>query len=124
MILSLHDDLDYPRLVFANDLIEPIAPHGYRGDVVLEHADSTTYPIYFYEAHAVAEELASRAKWKLGHFVAEPGMVILPEITEAVMKATVLELIEIGFFNHLRPNIDEPGRANGRPAPTTTISSS
>jgi hypothetical protein len=104
MIIPLRDDTEYPRLVFAHDVDDrDMAPHGYRGDVVVELADGEAFPVYFYEPDAVREELESRSRSGFGRFVAEPGLVVLPEITRANMKSSVLELLEVGYFNHLRP---------------------
>jgi len=108
MIIPLRDDVDFPRLVFVHDVHEyDLAPHGYRGDVVVEFANGETFPIYFYEPTAVSEVLESNAKWGFGRFVAEPGLVVIPEISLANMKSAVAELIETGYFSHLRP-IAEP----------------
>jgi hypothetical protein len=104
MIIPLRDDTDYPRLVFAHDVNDrDMAPHGYRGDVVVELGDSEAFPVYFYDPEAIREELDGRIRSGFGRFVAEPGLVVIPEITLAAMKSSVLELIEIGYFTHLRP---------------------
>ncbi len=104
MIIPLRDDAEYPRLAFAHDVDDrDMAPHGYRGDAVVELADGDAFPVYFYEPDAVREELEARSKSGFGPFVAEPGLVIVPEITVANMKSSVLELIEVGYFSHLRP---------------------
>ena len=102
MIIPLRDNADYPRLVFAHDVDYDIAPFGYRGDVVVEIADGEAFPVYFYEPDAIREELDGRIKSGFGQFVAEPGLVVIPEITLAGMKSSVLELVEIGYFDHLR----------------------
>jgi hypothetical protein len=110
MIIPLRDDADYPRLVFAHDVDDrDLAPHGYRGDVVVETADGEAFPVYFYEPCAVREELDGRMRSGLGQFVAEPGLVVLPEITLAGMKSSVLELLEVGYFSHLRPAYAKAG---------------
>jgi hypothetical protein len=104
MIIPLRDDANYPRLVFAHDVNDrDLAPHGYRGDVVVELDDGEAFPVYFYEPEAVREELDSRRRSGFGQLVAEPGLVIIPEITLPSMKSAVLELIEVGYFTHLRP---------------------
>src|SRR4051812_7590869 len=104
MIIPLRDDADYPRLVFAHDVDErDMAPHGYRGDVIVEFVDGESFPVYFYEPDAIREELDARMRSGFGQFVAEPGLVVIPEITLAAMKASVSELIEVGYFTHLRP---------------------
>jgi hypothetical protein len=90
--------------VFAHDVDErDLAPHGYRGDVTVELAHGESFPVYFYEPDAIREELDGRIRSGFGRFVAEPGLVIIPEICIAGMKSSVLELIEVGYFTHLRP---------------------
>jgi hypothetical protein len=54
--------------------------------------------VYFYEPDAIREELDGRIRSGFGQFVAEPGLVVIPEIT----LSSVLELIEVGYFTHLR----------------------
>ncbi len=104
MIIRLRDDADYPRLVFAHDVSDrDLAPHGFRGDVFVELADGGIFPVYFYEPDAIREELGARIRSGFGQFVAEPGLVVIPEITLDRMKSSVLELIEIGYFTHLTP---------------------
>src|SRR5215813_1452487 len=104
MIIPLRDEAEYPRLVFAHDVDDrDLAPHGYRGDVLVELVDGEAFPVYFYEPNAVREELDARARSGFGHFVAEPGLVVIPEITLAGMKSAVLELIKVGYFTYLRP---------------------
>jgi hypothetical protein len=104
MIVPLRDGADYPRLVFAYDLDEhDLAPQGHRGDVVVQFANGEAFPVYFYESTTVCEELEDRKKWGFGCFVAPPGLVVIPEISVPNMKSAVSELIEIGYFDHLRP---------------------
>jgi hypothetical protein len=115
-LLLLRDGELYPRLVFEYDLSEPIAPNGFRGDVALEMVKGEKYPLYFFDLFAIQAEIRSRIEHGMGQFVAEPGMVTLPEITESQMKAAVAELIEIGYFDHLKPLVEAPS------APTETTS--
>jgi hypothetical protein len=104
MIIPPRDDAEYPRLVFAHDVDDrDMAPHGYRGDVIVEFADGEAFPIYFYEPDAIREELDARIRSGFGQFVAEPGLVVVPEITIAGVKSSVPELIEVGYFAHLKP---------------------
>lgn len=105
MIISLKDEGGFPRLVFQHELDDGygIAPRGFRTDVTVEISHEVAFPVAFYEAISLCEELQARTKWGFGCFVAEPGLVVIPEISVASMKATVLELISIGYFQHLRP---------------------
>jgi hypothetical protein len=103
MIIPLRENAEYPRLVVDPPFDEQdLAPHGYKGDVTVELADGESFPVYFYEPDAIREELDARLKSGFGQIVAEPGLVIIPEITLAAMKSSVLELIEIGYFAHLK----------------------
>lgn len=103
MIIHLQDTAEYPRLVFEHDVDEnDLAPQGFRGDIRIEFPNGDSFPVYFYEPQAVQEELTARAKWGFGHFVSEPGLVIIPEITLSNIKTVVAELIEIGHFTHFR----------------------
>lgn len=105
LIIRIQDDVEFPRLVFVDELDEGygIAPRGYRTDVTLELREGIAFPVAFYDAAALCEELEAREKWGIGRFVAEPGLVVVPEITASSMKASVSELIDIGYFEHLRP---------------------
>jgi hypothetical protein len=104
MIIPLQDHAKYPRLVFAHDVDEQeMAPHGYRGDVIVELVDGNSFPVYFYVPDAIREELDARRQSGFGQFVAEPGLVVIPEMTLAAMKSSVMELIEVDYFAHLRP---------------------
>lgn len=104
MIFPIKVDADFPRLVFAHDVDDrDIAPRGYRGDATVEFASGEVFPLYFYEPTAVREELDGRTKWEFGRFVAEPGLVIIPEISVANMKSVVAQLIDIGYFAHYKP---------------------
>jgi hypothetical protein len=111
VILQLADDAEFPRLVFAYELDDGygIAPRGFRTDVSLELRDGVAYPVAFYEPVALCEELQSRVKWGFGRFVAEPGLVVVPEISVANMRAAVSELIDIGYFAHLKPAAETAG---------------
>ncbi len=113
MIIPLKDDAEYPRLVFVYDVHEyDMAPYGYRGDVVVEFANGDSFPIYFYEAAGVQEELEDRKKSGFGSFVSEPGLVIIPKITLESMKTVVAILVEIGHFEHLVPISKTEGNAD------------
>lgn len=105
MIIPLRDEGDFPRLVSDHELDDGygIAPRGYRTDITVEIRQGVAFPIAFYEAAALCEELQARAKWGFGGFVAEPGLVVIPEISVASMKAAALELISIEYFQHLKP---------------------
>ncbi len=105
MIIPICDHAEFPRLVFSHELDNGygIAPHGYRSDVTFELCKGVGFPVAFYEATAICEELQAREKHGLGAFVAEPGLLVVPTISIESMKIVVKELVEIGYFTHLLP---------------------
>lgn len=104
MIVPLQDTAAYPRLVFTYEVVDDFeAPNGYLGDGVVELSPDQAFPVYFFEPDAVRGIIESNIKWGFGRYLAEPGMIVVPEITLASMKSAVLSLIATGYFNHLRP---------------------
>ncbi len=74
---------------------------GYRSHVLVE-VDDQLYPVFFYDPVRLQQELqASTAKGD--PYVAEPGMIVVPEITLAAMQTAVEKVHKEGFFEHLRP---------------------
>ena len=118
MTILLCDGAEYPRLVFIHELDNGygIAPQGYRSDVTLELQKGVAFPVAFYEAAAVCEELQARSKHGFGAFVAEPGLVIVPKITAENMKTVAKELVETGYFKQLLPMQEEAANKTVNPS--------
>jgi hypothetical protein len=60
------------------------------------------YPVTFFDPVRLAQDLELSA----GHgaaVVAEPGLVVIPEVTPEAIQSAVEELIRQGFFRHLQP---------------------
>jgi hypothetical protein len=70
------------------------------------------YPLFFYDAIRLQQDLEESSKHGRP-FVAEPGMIVLREITLDAMKRAVEQLGREGFFDHLTPlNEDDLGTAD------------
>jgi hypothetical protein len=95
-----------PKLVFPygfddRDKIE--APdRGCFGPVIAQLPDGKKYAITFYDPTRLAQDLASVTQAGSVYF-AEPGLIVLSEVTEANMRAAVKVLEKEGFFEYLRP---------------------
>lgn len=99
----------YPRLVFPygfdkRDNFE--APErGFYGPAVVEMSGDKKYAVTFYDPARLAQELeilcVAGTAW-----LAEPGLIVLQEVTEDNMRAAVKQLAEDGFFDYLSP-LDE-----------------
>jgi len=71
------------------------------GPVIVE-LTGAKYAMTFYDPTRLTQDLQSVSRSGATHF-AEPGLVILSEVTEANMHAAVKALEKDGFFEHLRP---------------------
>jgi len=75
---------------------------GYRSHVWVELAEGRRYPVVFYDVTRLQQDLQEEMKSGDG-FIAEPGLIVLPEVTLENMKKAVCRLAEEGFFEALRP---------------------
>ena len=73
---------------------------GYRSDGIVE-TPKGRYPVYFIDPIRLQQDLEAEAE--LGTpFFAEPGLIILPEITRESMEKAVIELWEQGYFQSFK----------------------
>jgi len=73
---------------------------GYRSDGVVETSEGK-YPVYFIDPIRLQQDLT--AETELGTpFLAEPGLIILPEVTREGMEYAARQLWEQGYFESLR----------------------
>lgn len=91
-----------PRLVFAYDFDERAAfeaeGRGYLSYAHVALPDGSRCPVVFYDPvrlHQDLEEEAARGT----PFVAEPGMIVVPNVTLGNMEKAVSKLYEAGFFS-------------------------
>jgi hypothetical protein len=104
VILPIYERREYPRIVFTYSVGDlDFSPQGYRGDIVVELSSDKTFPMFFYEASALVGELEARAKHSFGRYVAEPGLVVLTELTIENIRRATADLIETNYFTHMQP---------------------
>lgn len=95
---------DYPKLTFKYGWEEKddeeTLMKGYRSDGIVQTLEGD-YPVYFIDPIRLQQDL--EAETELGTpFLAEPGLIILPEITRENMENAVRQLWEQGYFNSLK----------------------
>jgi len=93
-----------PKLLFAGGFKERDAQEaearGYRSHVFVELSDGKRYPLTFYDPVRFQQDLEEVSQ--LGSdYIAEPGLVVVPEVTPARMHAAVSRLEQEGYFNAL-----------------------
>jgi hypothetical protein len=72
---------------------------GYRSHVWVDVDDGSSYPVAFFDATRLSQELASEAQ--AGRpFLAEPGLIVVTEVTLENMEAAARKLVEEGFFEN------------------------
>jgi hypothetical protein len=105
----------FPRLVFKYPFDEAAAydaeARGYLSYASVELSEGTRYPVVFYDPVRLQQDL----EVEVGEgrpFIAEPGLIIVPEVTLARMQAAVEGLCRTGFFDALRRE-REQGRGSG-----------
>ncbi len=95
-----------PRLVIEGAFDEREAAEcqarGYRSHVWAELASGERYPLVFYDPVRLAQDLESEAE-SGNPFLAEPGLIVLEEVTRENMQAAIDRLAEDGYFVALRP---------------------
>lgn len=69
---------------------------------MVELEDGRKYPLFFYDPIRLAQDLETEVAQGLP-FVAEPFMIVVPEITEAAMRTAISLLHKRGWFNEHNP---------------------
>ena len=100
------DNAEVPILTFEGGFDErdqlEAKDSGYRSHVQVLLCSGNLYPLVFYTCNSLSQFL--EADMKLGNkFIADPGMVILSEVTLENMQNAVNKLEKEGFFDHLVP---------------------
>jgi hypothetical protein len=96
---------DYPKLTFKygwDDRDEVETPmKGYRSDGIVHSLEGEMYPVYFIDPVRLQQDL--EAETELGSpFLAQPGLIILPEVTREAMENAVRQLWEQGYFQSVK----------------------
>lgn len=106
-MLSTMSDSSYPKVIYPESFDEQaefeMPFRGYLSSVLVEAEDGCRYPVYFVDPTRLQQDLTESVK--LGEpFFAEPGLIVLPEVTVAAIEDAVKILWEQGFFAHLKPS--------------------
>ena len=94
------------RVIFVREFSEQDAAEardrGYLSHVLIEVDGHRLFPVIFYDPIRLQQDLEVSAKHGRP-FVADPGMVVLPDITIEAMQEAVQCLCQEGFFEYLVP---------------------
>jgi hypothetical protein len=104
-------DEEYPKLLFSEPFDERAqfesAARGYLSTALVQLKEGTTYSVLFYDCTRLAQDLEYEVS--AGRMcVAEPGMIVLPEVTLENMNIAIRKLVAEGYFDHLRPITGAP----------------
>lgn len=75
---------------------------GYLSDVTVQAEDGTSYSLFFIDPSRLRQELEYEVK-SGSPFFAEPGMIVLPQVTTDAICAAVAKLWQQGYFGNLKP---------------------
>jgi hypothetical protein len=84
--------------------------------VCVEMEDGHRYPLYFIDPARLQQELEQSVSFGKPYF-AEPGLVILPEVTVEAIEEAVQTLQKQGFFASLRADSFQEGKVVMEPQP-------
>jgi hypothetical protein len=83
-----------------------VAMKGWLDQVRVQVPDGSRYAVFFLDPTRLQQDLAEHEK--LGQpYLAEPGLIILAEITPTAIRTAVEGLWRQGYFAHLQPLGDE-----------------
>lgn len=95
----------FPKLVFEGEFGEreifEAKSRGYRSDVEVLLSEGKKYPVFFYDCTRLRQDLEAEMENGIA-FVAEVGMIVVPEVTIENMTAAVAALVRQGYFNAFR----------------------
>ena len=77
---------------------EEMTPRGYVSHVYVVTETGQYYPVFFYDPVRLSQDLEENMKNGLYPFVAEPGMIVVPEVTIEAMISAVEILHRGGYF--------------------------
>jgi len=75
---------------------------GYMADVIVKGDDGLAYKVYFIDPVRLQQTLQDDAATGRAFF-AEPGLIVLHEVTTDAIKKAVADLWREGFFQSLKP---------------------
>ena len=75
---------------------------GHLRDVEVRLDDGSRYKLFFIDPVRLGQDLEEETRQERPYY-AEPGMIVLPEVTAESVRQAVAGLWHDGYFNHLRP---------------------
>ena len=75
---------------------------GYLSHAIVELEDGSRYPVEFIEPVRLSQEMEDYDRLNIPCF-AEPGLIIIPEVTKERIERAVEYLHDHGFFARLKP---------------------
>lgn len=79
-----------------------MADRGYLWGGQIELADGRRFPVTFYDPVRLAQDVEGSGETGVP-MLAEPGLVVIPEVTREAIQRTIPELVRERFFDHLNP---------------------
>jgi hypothetical protein len=99
------NDNDYPKVIFHEEFDERSAYEaplrGYVSHIIVETEDGNRYSVYFSDVVRLQQDLEIGVKHGEPCF-AEPGLIVLPEVTVETIHEAVKYLWKQNFFSHLK----------------------
>jgi len=108
-LVRLHFEDCYDDGFGERDAFEALS-RGYRSHVWAELDDGSRYQLTYYDVTRLAQTLEGEAGAGRPYF-AEPGLIIVPEVTLANMEAAARALAAEGFFERYLARSAGPGDA-------------
>lgn len=106
-----------PKLRFSREYSDKDAfeakSRGYLSHVMVELEEGRIYPVFFYDVVRLQQDL-ERSVEQGRPFIADPGMIVVGEITPEAMQFAVEQLGREGYFDHLTA-MTEDDVASGNP---------
>ena len=75
---------------------------GWLDDVIVQLEDGSRYKLFFYDPVRLQQDLEEDAR-EGTPYLAEPNLIVLPEVTTASIKDVVCQLARKGYFKQLKP---------------------
>jgi hypothetical protein len=100
------ETVEKPLVVFPNWFDEraevEACAKGWLDYVRVDLPDGSRYQVFFYDPVRLQQDLAEQQK--LGQpYLAEPGLIVVPEVTPEAIRKAVDGLWRQGYFCHLKP---------------------
>ncbi|MBW4508089.1 MAG: hypothetical protein KME64_16480 [Scytonematopsis contorta HA4267-MV1] len=78
---------------------------GYRNDGIVHCADGKTYSVYFIDPIRLQQDLEDEVEYG-SPFLAPPGLIVIPELTQSAMENAITKLWKQGYFDSLKPLLE------------------